>query len=77
MEIRRKEFKMTMAQQTVVAKCPDCGYEIDLGPDPEIGEAITCPECWAYLIITSLEPPQLNWDTYETEDDDSEIEEDW
>lgn len=69
---------MRMAEQTMIAICPDCGYEIDLGPAPEIGESVTCPECWAYLIITSLDPLQMSWDTYdETEADDLEPEEDW
>jgi lysine biosynthesis protein LysW len=61
----------------IVARCPDCDYEIDLGATPELGQAVTCPECWAYLIIVSLEPPQLSWDSYDSEDDEAEAEEDW
>jgi lysine biosynthesis protein LysW len=68
---------MNMAEQTVIVKCPDCNYEIDLGVVPELGETITCPECWAYLVVTSLNPLQLSWDMTETEDDDLETEEDW
>jgi lysine biosynthesis protein LysW len=61
----------------IIARCPDCDHEIDLGAAPELGQAVTCPECWAYLIIVSLEPPQLNWDNYDSEDEESEAEEDW
>lgn len=66
---------MNTNEESVKVPCPDCGYEIDLGPDPEIGETITCPECWAYLVVTNLDPVELNWDdaneeeNWEDEDD--------
>ena len=63
---------MKVAAQTIIASCPDCGERIDLGPEPEEGQMVTCPECWAYLKVISLEPLILSWDTFELEDEDDE-----
>ena len=60
---------MTLYQSPSSALCPDCGQEIDLGPLPEEGEKITCPNCWAYLTITSLEPLELHWVEEVTEEE--------
>ena len=60
-------------KQVVTALCPDCGEEIDLGSQFEVGLKVTCPECWAYLEIVNLEPLVLNWDTPELEDDEDEV----
>ena len=56
--------------------CPDCEWEINLESAPEVGEQITCPNCWAYLKIISLEPLELKWDMEEYWADDWEVEED-
>lgn len=61
---------MDRGKPTVITPCPDCQEEIDLGPTPELGEKITCPNCWAYLEIIGLDPVRLRWDTAESEDDD-------
>jgi peptide subunit release factor 1 (eRF1) len=58
----------------VTVPCPDCEWEIDLGPTPEEGQRFTCPNCWAYLKIISLEPLELNWDVEEDWADDWEVE---
>jgi lysine biosynthesis protein LysW len=60
-------------EQVITAFCPDCGEKIDLGPQPEAGLKITCPECWAYLEIVNLEPLTLKWDTFGIEDDEDEL----
>ncbi len=39
-----------------MAECPECGAEITLGEDIEIGEIVSCPDCGAELEITSIEP---------------------
>jgi lysine biosynthesis protein LysW len=57
------------------APCPDCEWEIDLDPAPEMDQRVTCPNCWAYLRVISLEPLELNWDIEEDWNDDWEVEE--
>ena len=41
--------------------CLDCDREIELGPDPQIGQRIKCPHCAVELEIINLEPPELDW----------------
>jgi len=65
---------MTSNGQTVVALCPDCEQEISLGPNPKEGDETTCPNCWAYLIVSNLNPPELMWDMADYDDDDWESE---
>jgi len=48
--------------QKMVAPCPDCDQPINLGYRPRQGQNVTCPNCWAYLKIVSLEPLELEWD---------------
>ena len=47
---------MEVIEKINIAPCPDCGHNIDLGPQPKKGQSVTCPECWAYLEIVDLEP---------------------
>jgi lysine biosynthesis protein LysW len=47
--------------------CPDCHQTIDLDEQPEKGQKITCPNCWAYLEIISLSPLELAWEAFEDE----------
>ncbi len=61
---------MQIVGDEIVAQCPDCEHELMLGTDPELGESITCPNCWAYLIVTNLNPIELSWDVAEDEEDD-------
>ena len=63
---------MNVAKRTATATCPDCGENIDLGPQSREGQKVTCPECWAYLEVASLEPLVLTWDTLALEDDEDE-----
>ena len=63
---------MKVAAQTIITSCPDCGEKIDLGPQPEEGQMVTCPECWAYLKVVNLDPLILSWDTFELEDEEDE-----
>ena len=65
---------MKVATQTIIASCPDCGENIDLGPQPEEGQMVTCPECWAYLKVVNLDPLILSWDIFELEDEEDEAE---
>ena len=50
-------------------KCIECGGELNLAPDLEIGEIVVCPDCGIELEVMSLEPVAL--------DLAPEVEEDW
>ena len=53
---------MNTKKQIVTAPCPDCEHEVRLGQNPVQGEKFTCPNCWAYLELISIAPPELQWD---------------
>lgn len=65
---------MKVDQELIVVTCPDCEEEIQLEADIELGEKITCPECWADLKVVSLNPVRLAWDLEDEEDWESEEE---
>jgi hypothetical protein len=44
----------------VIAICPLCTTEIELGLQPEIGDHANCPECKRDLVITWLYPVMLD-----------------
>jgi hypothetical protein len=44
----------------VIAICPLCTTEIELGLQPEIGDHANCPECERDLVITWLYPVMLD-----------------
>jgi lysine biosynthesis protein LysW len=48
---------MTVAR----AVCPGCRRKIELEPQIERGEWVTCPHCQADLEVSSLNPPLLDW----------------
>ena len=51
-----------VSKQTATVPCPDCEQIIYLGLTPTEGQNVTCPNCWAYLKVVSLEPLELCWD---------------
>jgi alpha-aminoadipate carrier protein LysW len=51
------------------AECPECGAEVSLHDDLEVGEIIDCGTCGAELEVIAADPPVL-----ETA---PELEEDW
>lgn len=52
-----------------MVECPECGAQINLPPDTEEGEIITCLDCGVELEVLSLNPPTLELAP--------EVEEDW
>ena len=66
---------MDVVEKINRAPCPDCGHNIDLGPQPERGQSVTCPECWAYLKVVELKPLALSWDIFDSDDEEEEEEE--
>jgi len=51
------------------AECPECGAEVSLHDDLEVGEIIDCGTCGAELEVIDVEPPVL--------EPAPELEEDW
>lgn len=52
----------------MIALCPECGAEIELGEDVETAEIVECPDCGVELEVTALEPPTLELAPEEEED---------
>jgi alpha-aminoadipate carrier protein LysW len=50
-------------------ECIECGAELELGPDLEVGEILVCPDCGAELEVMGLNPVVLGLAP--------EVEEDW
>ena len=62
------------------ASCPDCGKKLRMRFNLRLAQKVTCPNCWAYLEVVSVNPLRLSWDTgeYEEEwDDRMDREDDW
>jgi len=67
-------------KRTTTASCPDCGKKLRMRFNLRMAQKVTCPNCWAYLEVVSLNPLRLSWDTGEYEeswDDSVEYEDDW
>lgn len=39
--------------------CPECGEDVFLPADVELGEIIECDNCGAELDVTSTDPPEV------------------
>ena len=61
---------MKTDQAILTALCPDCEMEISVGAVLQPGDRVTCPDCWAALVVTDLEPLELKWDLEEFDEDD-------
>lgn len=61
----------------VIATCPDCEGEINLGREPREGQSVVCPDCGADLEVISLEPLELDWAYSDFDEERDTSEEDW
>ena len=43
------------------AECPECLNNIQLQRQPRLLQLVNCISCDEILIVTSIEPPQLDW----------------
>ena len=50
-------------------ECIECGAQLDLAPDLEVGEILVCPDCGVELEVMGLDPITLELAP--------EVEEDW
>ena len=67
---------MSLTEPIIVTLCPDCETEIKYRVRPKLGAKVTCPECWAYLEVLSLEPLTLGWEI-EEEDFSADLDEEF
>jgi len=44
-----------------IISCLSCEHAVDLGPNPAIGQRITCPNCETNLEVINLHPVELDW----------------
>lgn len=58
--------KETATVETVA--CPECGAEIEVSSDAEVGEIIVCPECGVELEVLSVNPVTVGMAPEEGED---------
>lgn len=61
---------MDNGKRSIEAVCPDCGEKFSIRTTPEVGQRITCPNCWAYLQVMSLNPLVLEWDSLDPADEE-------
>lgn len=64
-----------------MATCPECDAEVEVDEtDVELGDDVTCPDCGQTLVISNMEPIELDFasedDEDEEEDDEDEVDED-
>lgn len=56
-----------------MATCPECDAEVEVDEtDVELGDDVTCPECGQTLVISNLEPLELDFASEDDEDEDDE-----
>lgn len=51
-----------------IVACPECGAEISLDGNTEVGEIIVCSDCGVDLEVTSLDPAVVELAPMEAED---------
>ncbi len=63
-----------------MATCPECDAEVEVDEtDVELGDDVTCPDCGQTLVISNMDPVELDFapeDDEDDEDDDKEVDED-
>ena len=60
-----------------MATCPECDAEVEVNEtDVELGDDVTCPECGQTLVISNMDPLELDFAPEDDEDDDDDDEED-
>jgi len=60
-----------------MATCPECDAEVEVNEtDVELGDDVTCPECGQTLVISNMEPLELDFAPEDDEDDDDEDDDD-
>ena len=59
---------MKAANSSNMALCPDCERRVRVGGTPRLGNKLICPHCDAYLRVVDLNPIELDWDSDDYDD---------
>lgn len=62
-----------------MATCPECDAEVEVDEtDVELGDDVNCPECGQTLVISNMDPVELDFasDDDDEDEDDDEVDED-
>ena len=60
-----------------MATCPECDAEVEVNEtDVELGDDVTCPECGQTLVISNMEPLELDFAPEDDDDDDEDDDDD-
>jgi alpha-aminoadipate carrier protein LysW len=64
-----------------MATCPECDADVEVDDtDVDLGDELSCPECGQTLVVSNIEPLELDFapddDEDEDDDDDEEAEDD-
>ncbi|MBT3720241.1 lysine biosynthesis protein LysW [Candidatus Woesearchaeota archaeon] len=51
-----------------MTECPECGAQLEVAKDTEVGEIISCQDCGAELEVKSVDPVALELAPDEEED---------
>jgi hypothetical protein len=54
-------LKKKKGKKSNISFCLDCEGEVDLGPDPKVGQRVKCPCRKVELEVVNLEPLELDW----------------
>jgi lysine biosynthesis protein LysW len=60
-----------------MATCPECDAEIEIDEDDaDLGDEVSCDECGQTLVVSSIDPLELDFASDDDEDEDEEDDED-
>lgn len=60
-----------------MATCPECDAEVDVDEtDVDLGDELACPDCGQNLVVSNLEPLELDFAPEDDEDDEDDDEDD-
>lgn len=63
-----------------MATCPECDAEVEVDEtDVELGDDVTCPDCGQTLVISNMDPVELDFapeDDEDEDDDEEDVDED-
>ena len=60
----------------IIMNCPACNAPVEAEEDLEVGESLECDQCEALLIVTSVEPLEVELDEDDNDEDDEIEDED-
>ena len=60
-----------------MATCPECDAEVEVDEtDVDLGDEVSCPDCGQTLVVSNVEPFELDFAVDDDDDDDKDDDED-